>query len=57
MKKYEKNAWLLIKKKDKYASTDDILLKDKSVISGETIEEFKAEGKTQKEKIPDGKNS
>ncbi|MFL5764074.1 MAG: DNA ligase D [Bacteroidia bacterium] len=29
----QENAWLLIKKDDKYASTEDILLKDKSVIS------------------------
>jgi bifunctional non-homologous end joining protein LigD len=29
----QENAWLLIKKEDKYAATDDILKKDKSVIS------------------------
>jgi bifunctional non-homologous end joining protein LigD len=32
------NAWLLIKHRDKYASTEDITLKDKSVISRKTIE-------------------
>lgn len=29
----QENAWLLVKKHDKYAGTDDILKKDKSVIS------------------------
>lgn len=38
--KMGKNAWLLIKKKDKYASTDDVLKKDKSVISKKKIEEI-----------------
>ncbi len=33
------NAWLLIKHTDKYASDTDITLKDKSVVSGKTIEE------------------
>lgn len=32
------NAWLLIKHKDEYASVDDITKKDKSVLSGKTIE-------------------
>ena len=31
------NAWLLFKVKDKYVSTDDITLKDKSVISKKTL--------------------
>ena len=34
----EDNAWLLIKKKDKYVSEEDITLKDKSVVSGKTLE-------------------
>lgn len=34
----QENAWLLIKKDDKYASTDDILAKNKSVISRITLE-------------------
>ncbi len=33
----EENAWLLFKVKDQYASTEDITLKDKSVISKKTI--------------------
>ncbi len=37
-KGFEENSWLLIKHKDKYASTEDISLKDTSVISGKTIE-------------------
>lgn len=35
----EENAWLLIKKKDRYAKTIDITEKDKSVISHKTIEQ------------------
>jgi bifunctional non-homologous end joining protein LigD len=34
------NAWLLIKLDDKYATTDDIILKNKSVVSGLTLEEM-----------------
>jgi bifunctional non-homologous end joining protein LigD len=37
LKGKEKNAWLLIKKKDVYASDDDILKKNNSVISNETL--------------------
>ncbi len=36
------NGWLLMKLEDKYASTKDILLKDKSVQSGKTIERVAA---------------
>jgi bifunctional non-homologous end joining protein LigD len=38
--KIGKNAWLLIKKKDKYGSVDDVLKKDKSVLSNKKIEEI-----------------
>jgi len=41
-KGYEENSWLLIKHNDKYASTDDISLKDKSVTSGKTLEKVAA---------------
>lgn len=34
----QENAWLLVKKEDKYATTEDILKKDKSVISKVTLE-------------------
>jgi bifunctional non-homologous end joining protein LigD len=33
------NAWLLMKLKDKYATTEDIIKKDKSVVSDKTIEQ------------------
>lgn len=39
------NAWLLIKHKDKFASTADITEKDKSVQSGKTIEKIAATSK------------
>ena len=35
------NAWLLVKKKDKYASVKEITEKDKSVISHKTLEQVK----------------
>jgi len=34
----QKDAWLLIKKDDEYASESDVLLKNESVISGLTLE-------------------
>jgi bifunctional non-homologous end joining protein LigD len=34
----QENAWLLLKKEDKYASDEDILKKNKSVISKQTLE-------------------
>ena len=40
MKSKMKNAWLLIKHKDKFSSNKDVLNKNKSVISGKTIEEL-----------------
>lgn len=36
----EENSWLLIKHRDKYARETDITKKDKSVISGKTIEKM-----------------
>ncbi|HRG51476.1 MAG TPA: DNA polymerase ligase N-terminal domain-containing protein [Bacteroidia bacterium] len=39
------NSWLLIKHKDKYASNDDILKKDKSVISKKTLEQIEKTSK------------
>jgi bifunctional non-homologous end joining protein LigD len=35
------NAWLLIKHRDRYASETDISKKDKSVVSGKTIEQLR----------------
>ncbi|TMI69906.1 MAG: hypothetical protein E6H09_17910 [Bacteroidetes bacterium] len=43
----EDNAWLLIKKKDRYAKETDITKKSKSVISGKTIEEVKENKKAE----------
>jgi bifunctional non-homologous end joining protein LigD len=37
------NAWLLIKKDDRYASTEEIGKKDKSVLSHKTLEQVKAD--------------
>lgn len=48
LKGKQENAWLLIKKEDKYAATDDILKKDKSVISKLSLDNL--EKKTVKEK-------
>lgn len=39
------NGWLLMKMKDKFASKDDIILKDKSVISKKTIEQVEKTSK------------
>ncbi|HUR30031.1 MAG TPA: DNA polymerase ligase N-terminal domain-containing protein, partial [Saprospiraceae bacterium] len=38
--KQSENSWLLIKHKDKYAKDDDITMKDKSVVSGRTLEQI-----------------
>ena len=40
LKGREENSWLLIKHRDKYATTDDITQKDKSVKSNKTIEQI-----------------
>ena len=42
MKGKEKNAWLLIKHRDEFASAEDITQNDRSVVSGKTIEELTA---------------
>ena len=36
----EENAWLLVKKKDDFATPQDVLLWDRSVISGRNMEEI-----------------
>lgn len=40
LKGKQENAWLLIKKNDKYASDVDVLKKNKSVITSVTLEDF-----------------
>jgi bifunctional non-homologous end joining protein LigD len=49
----KENAWLLIKKNDKYASQSDVLEKAKSVVSSATIESLNK--KSHKEIKPDKK--
>ena len=51
----QENAWLLIKKKDKYATDEDILKKNKSVLSNQTLEslEKKMESASNKNEIDD----
>jgi bifunctional non-homologous end joining protein LigD len=38
------NGWLLIKHKDEYATTDDITKKDKSILSGKSIDQMEKTG-------------
>lgn len=54
LKGKQENAWLLIKKDDRYATTEDILEKNKSVISKVTLEsmEKKAEKQAVEKKKP-----
>jgi len=46
LKSAEDNAWLLIKHRDKYAKDIDVTKKDKSVVSGKTIEKVTATSTT-----------
>lgn len=41
----QENGWLLMKKDDKYASTEDILVKDKSVISKRSLDQLEEKAK------------
>ena len=43
LKGKQDNAWLLIKKHDEYASDTDVLKKNKSVLSGQTLEALEKE--------------
>ncbi len=45
MKKWGKNAWLLIKHRDEFASEENILVRDESVVSGNKIGDLKSTGK------------
>jgi bifunctional non-homologous end joining protein LigD len=38
--RWDEKSWLLIKKKDQYVSTVDVLMQDRSVVSGKTIDEL-----------------
>lgn len=48
----QENAWMLIKKKDAYATTDDITLKDKSVISKKTLQQLADKYHNEKDGTP-----
>jgi bifunctional non-homologous end joining protein LigD len=51
LKNKQENAWLLLKKEDAYATTDDVLKKNKSVISKSTLEALeKKQGKKTEKK-------
>ena len=45
LKNAEDNAWLLIKHRDRYANETDITKKDKSVVSGKTLEKIEKTSK------------
>jgi bifunctional non-homologous end joining protein LigD len=61
LKGKQENAWLLIKKEDKHATTDDVLKKDKSVISKLSLEgldkKLSADTKEVKKKTTDSKTT
>lgn len=61
LKGKQENAWLLIKKTDKYATDTDILEKNKSVLSKRALEELEEKSKkavpTVKEKTPSKKKT
>jgi bifunctional non-homologous end joining protein LigD len=40
---WDEKSWLLLKKKDRYTSSDDVLALDRSVLSGKTVEELSGE--------------
>jgi bifunctional non-homologous end joining protein LigD len=48
MKTNQKNSWLLIKKKDEFSTSEDILKDDASVLSGSTLEEVGTGGEKKK---------
>ena len=50
LKGKQENAWLLIKKEDQYATTVDILEKNKSVISKSTLEALEKKNAIEKKK-------
>jgi len=44
----QKNSWLLIKKKDEFVTTEDILQDEKSVLSDKTLQEVDTDGEKKK---------
>lgn len=53
LKGKQENAWLLIKKTDKFASDEDILKKDKSVLSKRTLESLAKKAEEPEQKKPE----
>jgi bifunctional non-homologous end joining protein LigD len=51
LKGKEDNAWLLIKKGDDFASKEDVLKKDKSVVSNQTLENLKKNPRKRKTEL------
>lgn len=51
MKTAQKNSWLLIKKKDEFSTTEDILKNSASVLTGNTLEEVDGEGEKKKPRL------
>ncbi len=41
--RWDEKSWLLLKHKDKYTSSGDVLLQDRSVVTGKTVEELSSE--------------
>lgn len=52
MQRAKKNEWLLIKKQDEFATTDDVLDQDRSVTSGRDLDEVAHNGKQHKKSTP-----
>ena len=57
LKNAENNAWLLIKHRDKYAKETDITKKDKSVVSGKTIQAIEKTSKNIRGSSPKKKSA
>lgn len=53
LKAKDDNAWLLLKKEDQYASSEDILLKDKSVLTKKSIEDLEDAKEDSNSKSPE----
>lgn len=56
LKGKEDNAWLLIKHRDKYASEKDVMTRNKSVVTGKTIEQVEKGSQKKNNKRQETKN-
>lgn len=52
LKRGKENEWILLKKKDSYASEEDILLQDRSVVSGRDLDEIASNKKVRQDPKP-----